>query len=83
LLGFPDHYDNQFKTLPSNNSDRDVFAHLALSSEAEEEVYCQWLIGGDGAPSLFPNRSLLPLFSTLMAFPRAIPWKTSARTGAP
>jgi 3-(3-hydroxy-phenyl)propionate hydroxylase len=32
-------------------SDRDVCAHLALASGEEEEAYCHWLIGCDGAHS--------------------------------
>ena len=32
-------------------SNRDVCAHLALASGAEQEAYCHWLIGCDGAHS--------------------------------
>jgi 3-(3-hydroxy-phenyl)propionate hydroxylase len=32
-------------------SDREVCAHLARSNGAEDEVYCHWLIGCDGAHS--------------------------------
>ena len=32
-------------------SDHEVYAHLARSNGAQEEVYCHWLIGCDGAHS--------------------------------
>jgi 3-(3-hydroxy-phenyl)propionate hydroxylase len=40
------------RTLRSfEQSDREVCGHLTLPSGAEEEVYCDWLIGCDGAHS--------------------------------